>query len=56
MVDPDRCDDCGKLLNECSFWKEVERVLDDIESGKIKMIRQNADEFLTDMKRDLDAD
>lgn len=50
MADEYHCDECGKPLEECEFYIEMEKILKDIDSGKIKMVTQSADEFIAELK------
>jgi hypothetical protein len=35
--------------------EEVEKILNDIDSGTVEMVNQTADEFIADMRKDLAA-
>lgn len=50
MADEYHCDECGKLLEECDLWKETIKIMEDIDSGKIKMVTTTAEEFLNELK------
>lgn len=50
MSDEYHCDDCGKLLEECPFWIETIKIMEDIDSGKIEMVTSTAEEFLKELK------
>jgi hypothetical protein len=40
-------------VHEDELSEEVQEVLDDIDSGRVKMVTQTANEFIADMKKDL---
>lgn len=50
MTDEYHCDDCGKKLEDCEFWQEVEKSWEEMRKGNFKTC--TLEELLEDLSTD----